>query len=87
MAIIPQADACPRCLGWYLEDGRPRIWRLGDLPPPSVNFKKKKAELVPCVPPAHPWCHCQLVYVEPGWTFGADWTLLPPPVAPGGGTA
>lgn len=78
VAVIPQPDACPTCLRWYLEpDGKPRIYALASLPPPTVNFKVKTAEKVPTRPPAHPWCHCQLVYVEPGWYFDDDWTLVP----------
>lgn len=78
VAVIPQPDACKNCLRFYLENGRPRIFRLADLPDSSVNRKKKKAEQVPCRPPAHPWCHCQLVYVEPGWAFDENWNLMPP---------
>lgn len=77
VAVVPDPDACPVCLGDYLEDGRPRIFKLTDLPPSSVNFKRKVAEQVACIPPRHPWCACQLVYVEPGWAFTEDWTMLP----------
>jgi len=84
-AVIPQPDACPRCRRWYLgRDGKPRVFVLADLPGPEVNFKTKAADQVPCRPPAHPWCHCQLVHVEPGWGFDDDWTMVPPK---GGATA
>lgn len=79
-AVIPAPDACGTCRDFYLEDGKPRIFKLAELPPSTVNFKKKKPEWVACVPPSHPWCHCQLVHVEPGWKFGDNWTLLPPGV-------
>lgn len=77
VAVIPDAGACPICLRDYLENGRPRIYPADALPPSSVNFGRKVAEQVPCIPPRHPWCACQLVYVEAGWAFDAAWELVP----------
>lgn len=77
VAVIPDAGACPVCLGDYLDNGRPRIYAASALPPSSVNFQRKAAEQVACIPPRHPWCACQLVYVEPGWAFDATWELVP----------
>ncbi len=87
VAVIPQPTACKRCLGFYLDSasGRPRIYKLADLPASSVNFKVKAADQVPCIPPAHPWCHCQLVHVEAGWGFDDGWNLVPPGVDLGEG--
>lgn len=76
-AVIPSPDACPQCRKHYLEDGKPRIFKLSELPPSTANFKKKQGEWVPTIPPLHPWCGCQLVHVEPGWGFDDNWTLLP----------
>lgn len=56
VAVIPNPDACEVCLRFYLQAGKPRIYRLADLPPHGVNFKKPKAQWVPCLPPSHPWC-------------------------------
>lgn len=56
VAVIPHPDACETCLRFYLQAGKPRIYRLADLPPHGVNFKKPKAQWVPCLPPSHPWC-------------------------------
>lgn len=87
VAVIPQPTACKSCIGFYIDPatGAPRIFKLSQLPPSSVNFKKKAADKVACIPPAHPWCHCQLVHVEAGWAFDAEWNLLPPGVSMGGG--
>lgn len=73
VAVIPNADACSACVKAYLKDGKPRIFKLSDLPPPEVNFGVKSSERVTTRPPLHPWCHCQLVYVPPGETF-EDWS-------------
>lgn len=77
VAVIPDPGACPVCLQSYLADGRPRVFKADALPPSSINFKRKVAEQVACIPPRHPWCACQLVYVEPGWGFDASWELVP----------
>lgn len=77
VAVVPDPNACPVCLRDYLKDGRPRIFNAADLPPSSVNFGQKVANQVACIPPRHPWCACQLVYVEVGWGFDADWEMVP----------
>ena len=82
VAVIPNPDACEVCLRFYVRAGKPRIFKLGDLPPHGVNFKKPKAQWVACLPPSHPWCHCQLVSVPDGWAFDEDWVLRPPANAP-----
>lgn len=80
VAVIPDAGACAVCRRLYLERGKPRIFKAAALPPATVNYGVKAADKVPCVPPMHPWCACQLVYVEPGWSFNDEWQLLPPGV-------
>jgi len=80
VAVIPDAGACALCRRVYLDGGKPRIFDAAKLPPSSVNYGVKAAEKVAAVPPMHPWCACQLVYVEPGWQFNEDWQLLPPGV-------
>lgn len=78
VAIVPNASACPQCRAHYLEGGRPRIFRLAELPGPRANFRKKQAEWVPTRPPLHPWCTCQSVWVPAGWHFDESWALRPP---------
>lgn len=82
VAVIPNPDACEVCLGFYTRAGKPRIFRLADLPPHGVNHKKPKSQWVPCLPPSHPFCGCACVFVPDGWTFDDDWVLRPPPTAP-----
>lgn len=78
VAVIPDDGACEVCRRVYLEGGKPRIFKAAALPPATVNYGVKAADKVPAVPPMHPWCACQLVYVEPGWQFNDEWQLLPP---------
>lgn len=78
VAVIPNPDACEVCLRFYTQADKPRIYRLADLPPHGVNFKKPKAQWVPCLPPSHPHCFCVLTLVPDGWTFDDDWVLHPP---------
>lgn len=82
IAVIPHQGACETCRDFYLEGGKPRIFRLGDLPPHGANFKKPKAQWVACQPPSHPWCGCSLTQVPDGWEFDDDWVLRPPANAP-----
>jgi len=82
VAVIPHPDACEVCLGFYTRAGKPRIFRLADLPPHGVNFRKPKSQWVPCLPPSHPWCGCATVMVPDGWAFDDEWVLRPPANAP-----
>lgn len=82
VAAIPNPEACESCRRFYLDGGKPRIFRVGELPDRSVNFKKKQSEWVATVPPLHPWCHCQIRLVPPGWWFDDDWQLWPPSKRP-----
>lgn len=75
VAVIPNPDACPACRRAYLSAGKPTTFKLGDLPPPEVNFGVKSSERVVTRPPLHPWCHCQLVYVPPGASFDEELNL------------
>lgn len=78
VAVIPHPDACEVCLGFYTRAGKPRIFRLADLPPHGVNFRKPKSQWVPCLPPSHPFCGCSTIFVPDGWTFDDEWVLRPP---------
>lgn len=82
VAVIPHPDACEVCLGFYTRNGKPRIFRLAELPPHGVNFRKPKSQWVPCLPPSHPFCGCALVMIPDGWAFDEDWVLRPPATAP-----
>ena len=82
VAVIPHPDACEVCLRFYTRAGKPRIFKLAELPPHGVNFRKPKAQWVPCMPPSHPWCGCSLTMIPDGWTFDDDWVLRPPANAP-----
>lgn len=78
VAVIPSPGACRHCIDAYTEGGTPRLFRAVDLPPPSVNFRVRAADRVPCVPGLHPRCKCRLVRVPDGWHVNGAGQVLPP---------
>jgi len=79
VAVVPSPSACAACLRLYTEGGTPRIFRLAELPPSAVNFRRKAADRVACLPPLHPWCGCHVIRVPAGWTIDKAGIVMPPP--------
>lgn len=77
-AVVPAPGACRTCFKLYTGPDGPHVWRAGALPPSSVNFQRKAADRVACIPPAHPRCRCELVYVPDGWRVSEEGQVLPP---------
>jgi hypothetical protein len=77
-AVVPAPGACPVCHRLYTGPDGPIVWRAGLLPPSTVNFQRKAAARVACIPPAHPHCRCELVYVPAGWRVSEEGQVLPP---------
>lgn len=66
--------ACEKCRELYLTDpddpdSEPKIFKLSDIISNGNNIGRKSKELLPVVPPAHPYCRCDLKYKKPGY----DW--------------
>lgn len=60
VAVRSRRGCCPECEKAYKgEDGAPIIFRLTDLEANGTNYKKKKADKLPVVPPYHPNCVAQ----------------------------
>ena len=78
VAVVPSPSACAACLRLYTEGGVPRIFRLAELPPSSVNFRRKASDRVACLPPLHPWCGCHIVRVPAGWAVDKAGIVMPP---------
>ena len=78
VAKIPNPDACPTCRAVFLEDGRPKVFTMKQLVTNGSNVGRKAKDAVPTIEPTHPHCRCRIVNVPVGWSFGEDWSLLPP---------
>lgn len=66
-AVVPQKDACPKCLELYLgPDGRPKIVEISAL----IAGKPQR-------PPLHPHCRCVVVPVPPGYGVDSSWNVVP----------
>lgn len=76
-AVVPNPDACPSCLRVYTDGGTPRVVPALSLPPSSVNFRRRAADRVACIPPLHPRCKCALVMVPAGFHVSAEGQVLP----------
>ncbi len=60
VSVRSRRGCCPECEKAYKgEDGAPIIFRLTDLEANGTNYKKKKADKLPVVPPYHPNCVAQ----------------------------
>lgn len=51
------------------EAGEFKLYRIGDFKPAGYNYGKKHEDWDLCIPPAHPNCRCNLVYVPRGFTI------------------
>lgn len=82
VSVIPAASCCEDCREHYLDaSGNPKIFTLSDLmsagsnADPGVIHKKKQGvhtHWKTTLPPLHPNCGCNLIYVPSGygWTAG-----------------
>jgi hypothetical protein len=66
--------ACPKCRELYLTDpddpdSEPKTFKLSDIISNGNNIGRKSKELLPVVPPAHPYCRCDLKYKKPGYAW------------------
>lgn len=60
VAVRSRRGCCPECDRAYKGiDGAPIIFKLTDLEANGTNYKKKKADKLPVVPPYHPNCVAQ----------------------------
>jgi hypothetical protein len=58
-------------------DGTFKYYKISDFHPSGYNYGKKRSEWELQVPPAHPRCRCDLVYVPKGFEVDRDGTLKP----------
>lgn len=78
VSIRSRRGCCDQCRSlYYGADGAPIIFRLTDVEANGTNYKKKKADWLPVMPPMHPNCMCTLVTVPPGWGYNAAGQLVP----------
>jgi len=78
IAILLSRAPCKRCQVLYAPGGKPRVFKVGDLPKWGANFRRKVEDWVATAPPLHPNCACSAIYVPPGWGVEPDGTLVPP---------
>ena len=56
-----QNTACPSCRKLYLNpDGSPKVVPLKELVANGSNVGRKQADWKMVIPPAHPWCYCEV---------------------------
>jgi hypothetical protein len=77
VAVKVMPDACPQCERLYERGGTPILFRLSDLEANGTNVGLKQSEWQPVVPPAHPYCVCQLIHVPPGYGFDEQNRMVP----------
>lgn len=73
---IVRPDACPYCKQLYLENGKPKIFKLKDLFANGVNTGSPSS-WKPVVGVTHPNCTCQLAVIPDGFEFDDDGNLIP----------
>jgi hypothetical protein len=89
VSIVPKPGTCPDCAEHYLDaSGSPLVFPLSQLmgagsnADPGVSHKKKKNVHLfwkTTLPPLHPNCRCELVFIPPGYTWvGVKLTLTDP---------
>lgn len=101
VSVIPHPGTCPDCADHYLDNtGTPIVFKLSDLiaagsnADPGVNHKKVKGvhtHWKTTLPPMHPNCRCELVYIPPGYSWVSGKLTMTDPGAfkkamDGGGT-
>jgi len=77
VAVIPAKTCCKDCEDHYLDDdGNPRIFKLSELmsagsnTDPGTDHTKRQGKHLnwkTTLPPLHPNCGCQLIYIPPGY--------------------
>lgn len=86
VSIIPNPGTCPDCANHFLDNnGTPLVFTLKELldagsnADPGTNHSKKNnihTHWKTTLPPLHPSCRCQLVYIPPGYSWvGTKLTL------------
>lgn len=61
--------ACKHCIKAYLTEGlgsEPKIFNLSELKANGTNIGRKVEDWLPVLGPMHPFCRCDLFYVESG---------------------
>lgn len=67
VSVLSRKGCCPECASAYTgPDGAPIIFRLDDLEANGSNYKKKKADKLPVIPPYHPNCVAEGTLVMTG---------------------
>jgi hypothetical protein len=56
-------------------DGTHKLYKMADFQPSGYNYTRKRAEWKLAIPPAHPRCRCNLVYIPPGFKVDSDGSL------------
>lgn len=78
VSVVPAPDRCVDCHHYYTKDGNPLIFKLSELMAAGSNGDEgvshkrqngKHAFWKPTLPPLHPRCGCNLVYVPPGYSW------------------
>ena len=77
VSVVTQTGRCEDCARLYEDkDGNPKIFKLSFLMGNGSNatrnhkkVNKQHVHWVATVPPSHPHCFCELVYVPPGYTW------------------
>ena len=78
VSVLSRKGCCPECQSAYMgPDGAPIIYLLDDLEANGSNYKKKKADKLPVVPPYHPNCACTLVHVPKRFGYNEDNDMVP----------
>jgi hypothetical protein len=79
VSVVPAPQCCADCTDHYLDSsGSPKVFKLADLLAAGSNdtashTKKagKHLHWKTTLPPLHPSCGCQLVYIPPGYGWSA----------------
>lgn len=67
--------ACKYCIADYLTNGlgsQPKIFKIGELPPPQANYNKKKEERIITAAPSHPHCRCTSHALPEGYIWDEE---------------
>lgn len=57
-------------------DGTFKYYKLSDFKPSGANYGRKRSDWVLTIPPAHPRCRCDLVYVPRGFDVDKNGNLI-----------
>ena len=73
--IVDDSATCKFCRSFYIEDGRPKIYRLSEILKNGTNYGKKQVDWLPVIPPVHPNCRCKVLELLQGWTLNESGQL------------